>query len=226
MKNRKITVVVIFLLLFLFSWTLFKSISLRADNGQLREALNNQNTQTEDLKSNILTLQTKLNDIQSSPSITYCSYEFNKRLVVNQQEVYLYPGSKAPKITRIIEPYTVVDVLGSGLLETEGRELWLYVTFPVYDTPMDNRGWIRETNTAALTEENRTLVKNGVYLEKGTSIYEVDSSENIQESMPTKLLNGVSGRIDRATEVYVYIECGGGWSFWVEKKHLIYPKVD
>lgn len=226
MKNIKITFVIIFSLLLLFSWSLFESILLRIDNSQLREALNNQNTQTDNLESKILTLQTQSKDFSPSPSITYCTYEFHRRLVIDQLEVYLYPGIESPKVSRTIEPYTVVDVLGSGFLETEGRELWLYVTFPVYDTPMDNRGWVRETDTVALTEENRTLVRNGVYLGKGTPIYEVTSSENIPGSRSTILVNDILGRIDRTTEGYVYIECGGGWSFWVEKKYLIYPTVD
>jgi hypothetical protein len=226
LRIKRTTILIIISLLFLFIWTLSQSISLRKENVQLRQAYNNRNMQNEELESKILNLQNQIDDFQSSPSISYYTYEFDRRLVLNQLEAYMYPGSHAPKISRIIEPYTVIDILGSGILETEGRELWLYVAFPVNDTPMDNRGWIREKDTVALTEENKVLVKNNVLLKKGTPIYEIDSPANIKESNPKMLLSDVFGRIDRDIDGYIYLECGGGWSFWVEKKYVVYPTIN
>lgn len=226
MKNTKIAFMVVFVLLFLLCWAFLESVSLARENNRLRETLDNKSSLVKDLQLQVTALQSQKTDFQSISSITYCTYEFNKRLVTNQLEVHLYPGNKAPIIPRTIEPYTVVHVIDSGLLETEGRELWLYVAVPVYDTPMDNKGWIKEADTVALTEENKLLVKSDIFLKKGTPIYEVDSIENVQLSKSIKLSDDVSGRIERNDNRYAYIQCGGGWSFLVEKKHIIYPTVD
>lgn len=226
MKNTKIAFMITFVLLLLLCLAILRTISLARENNRLKLALDNTTSLTENLQLQVSALQSQINDFQSIPSITYCTYEFNKRLVIDQLEVHLYPGTKAPAVPRAIEPYTMVDVLGSGLLETEGRELWLYVTFPVYDTPMDNKGWIKEADTVALTEDNKVLVKSNIYLKKGVPIYEVDSFDSIQSSKSSELSDDVTGRIERDNGGYVYIQCGGGWSFWVEKKHIIYPEVD
>lgn len=226
MKKSKIAFMVIFALLFLLCWSLFETISLAQENNRLKVKLDNMSSFTTDIQLQLSALQSQNNDYQSTPSITYCTYEFDKRLVTDQLIVHLYPSDNAPKIPRTIEPYTVVNVLDSGLLETEGRELWLYVTFPVYDTPMDNKGWIKEMDTVALTEENKVLVKSNIDLKKGTPIYEVDIIDNIQSSKSTELSDDVTGRIERDDRGYIYIQCGGGWSFWVEKKYIIYPTVN
>lgn len=226
MKNGKIAFTIAFIVLILLGWALVKNISLYRENTGLKAALNQKNYLIEELQLQMSTLQLEKNEFQSVPSMTYCTYEFEKRLVMDQLELHIYPGNMAPKASRIVEPYTVITVLDSGFLEAEDRELWLYVTFPTYDTPMDSKGWIRESDTIALTEDNKAIVKNPIYLKKGTPTYEVDNIESITSDKQTELQEEVSARIVKEDSGYVLIHCGGGWSFWVEKERILYPTID
>jgi hypothetical protein len=51
---------------------------------------------------------------------------------------------------RSILENTVVDVLDTADVK---NVIWLYVSIPVYDTPINYKGWIKETDTVRYSKE-------------------------------------------------------------------------
>lgn len=110
--------------------------------------------------------------------------------------------------------------------QCQDQQLWLYVSVPVYDTPINFKGWIPESETVKLTKDNVKLVQGDVFLKEGTPIYEVNQFNEIKSATSTNLTHDVRGRIEKRQESFDYHDSPGGWSFWVEEKYLIFPKVD
>jgi hypothetical protein len=123
-----------------------------------------------------------------------------------------------------IEPNTVIQVLDAA--QCQEQQLWLYVSIPVYDTPINFKGWIPESETVKLTKDNIEQVQGDVSLNKGTPIYGVDEFSKISAAASTKITNDVRGRILKREGSFVYLMSPGGWDFWVEEKYLIYSKID
>jgi hypothetical protein len=63
-----------------------------------------------------------------------------------------------------IQPNSLITVEDAAT--SEGSEVWLYVSIPVYDCPCNMKGWICEADTVALTEENRTKIQSDVAIYK------------------------------------------------------------
>ena len=156
-------------------------------------------------------------------SITYTDYKFKNRLVVNSVNPYIYPG-ETKLVQRTIDAYTLVRIIDSGVSGDGGSEQWLYVEFPVYDTPMDNHGWIKEKDTVELTKDNREKVRSRVSVKNGEDIYSVTSISEIPKATPKKAVN-ISGKIEEEKNGYVRLSVAGGEEFWVEKKDIVYPEV-
>lgn len=158
------------------------------------------------------------------PLITYTTYSYSSRFVPKETEVLWFPLENSPKVT-FIPRNSIVNVLDAGLSETEGRELWLYVEAPVYDTPMNFKGWIREKDTVEYTKENQKDVQSDVIVKKGISFYEGCTFESIASTQPKELPYDTIGRIIKKRDGYVELECSGGWYFWVEEKYIEYPST-
>ncbi|MBC7345786.1 MAG: hypothetical protein H5U03_10280, partial [Clostridia bacterium] len=79
----------------------------------------------------------------------YMEPPYNKRFVERELDLLILPYDKARALRRI-SPNTLVDV--NDLVQV-GGERWLYVTVPVYDTPVDIKGWVREADTVSFTKD-------------------------------------------------------------------------
>ncbi|AET67795.1 hypothetical protein Desor_2193 [Desulfosporosinus orientis DSM 765] len=182
-----------------------------------------------DLNNKIQSLEDKNKDFQmeldkiNSLSILFEDYKDKQRLVPKESQIYALPIQGLTKL-HIIEPNTVIQVLDAA--QCQDKQLWLYVSIPVYDTPINSKGWIPESETIKLTKANIGQVQGDISLKKGTPIYEVDEFNKISDASSTKITNDVRGRILKREGSFVYLMSPGGWDFWVEEKYLIYPKID
>jgi hypothetical protein len=104
----------------------------------------------------------------------------------------------------------------------EGQELWLYVEIPVYDIPAYCKGWIRETDTIELTEQNKKLGYDSVTIKEGIKVYNCTQADEISKLNEEITTYEMSVRIERAKDGYVYVTSAGGWYFWVKEEDIIY----
>ena len=146
-------------------------------------------------------------------SVTYTGYEESYRFVSQAAPVLWMPDDTSPKVCDLND--TLVEVMFAGY--TTYDTTWLFVVFRTYDTPTNNRGWIRESNTEKYTKENQKLVKD-IIIPKGT--LGVDKNENYVESYDQ------FGFIEKQEEDKVLIMFAGGKEAWYYKKDLKYPSLD
>ena len=200
------------LLFIMITFLLNTGCSNQLDLTRKIESLENENT---DLRS-------KLEQVELL-SMTYQDYKDKLRFVAKESMIYALP-IQGYKILRSIEANTVIQVLDAA--QCQDQRLWLYVSVPVYDSPVNYKGWIQESETVQLTEDNIKLVQGDLFIKEGTQIYEVDQYNQIQSTASTKTPYDVRGRIEKRQESYVHFMSPGGWYFWVEEKYLIFPVVE
>ena len=156
--------------------------------------------------------------------MTYITYNEKKRFVPKASQILALPF-KGSYIFRPIEPNTVVTVFDA--VGTGQNGLWLYVEIPVYDTPVNMKGWIPETETVALTKDNVKLIQSDVIVGKGTNIYQVFEFEKISTTNPVKETFDKRGRLVEKRNGWARLSCpGGSDNIWVQEKDLIYPIVE
>ncbi len=146
-------------------------------------------------------------------SVTYTGYEESYRFVSKSAPVLWMPDDSSPKVCDLND--TLVEVIFAGY--TTYDTTWLFVVFRTYDTPTNNRGWIRESNTEKYTKENQKLIKD-IIIPKGT--LGVDKNENYVESYDQ------FGFIEKQEEDKVLIMFAGGKEAWYYKKDIKYPPLD
>ncbi len=61
--------------------------------------------------------------------------------------------------------------------QCQDQRLWLYVSVPVYDSPINYQGWIRVSETVRLTEDNIKLVQGDIFIKERTPIYDIATAE-------------------------------------------------
>lgn len=190
--------------------------------GLITGCSNQANVTIQSLENENTNLKSMLDQVESL-SMTYQDYEDKHRFVPKESQINALPIQDF-KILRSIKENTVIQVIDAA--QCQDQQLWLYVSVPVYDSPVNFKGWIPESETIKLTEDNVKLVQGDIYLKEGTPIYEVDQFDDIKLTPSTKVLYDVRGRIEKRQESFVYLVSPGGWTFWVEEKYLIFPSVD
>jgi len=199
--------------------------ALKKENEELRKKIEAYDEKIKNLENEIESMEKVLDDSTQIASISYIDYTYKQRFVPKEIKLHVYPQEGVSAL-RTIEENTVVRVIHAGISESEDRKLWLYVNIPVYDTPMDCYGWIREEDTEPYTKETQKLVQSDVTAEEGTEIFEVFEFEKIQGTQPTKLPYDVRGRIEEKKEGYVRLSCPGGWDFWLKEEYIHYPDIE
>ena len=182
----------------------------------------NLNNKLQSLENENKELKLKLDQI-NSVSMLFQEYKDKQRFVPKESQIYALPIQDLNKL-RPIEANTVIQVLDAA--QCRDQQLWLYVSVPVYDTPINFKGWIPESETIKLTKDNIKQVQGDVSLKEGTPIYEVDQFNEISSATSTKITNNVRGRILKREGSSVNLMSPGGWYFWVEEKFLIFPNVE
>jgi hypothetical protein len=182
----------------------------------------NLNSRIQSLENENVDLKLKLEQVNSL-SMIYQDYEDKQRFVPKESQIYALP-IKDFNILRKVEENTIVQVLDAA--QCHDQQLWLYVSVPVYDSPINYKGWIQESETIKLTKDNVKQVQGDVFLREGTPVYEVVKYDEISSSASTKISYDIRGRIKNKQGSFVYLMSPGGWYFWVEEKYLIFPTVD
>lgn len=223
---RKSKIFFVFLLISIFvAGCSANNTDLATENTTLKEQIKELESDNGQLKGQVIQLRKELEENKYDlPVITYSTYEYKKRYVPMDIKVLWFPLSNAPEVT-MIPGNSVITVIDAGLSEKEGQELWLYVEAPVYDSPMNYKGWIRESDTVELTKENQMNVQSDVKVKKGTPFYETYSFDSIATTKAQNLPYDAVGRITGKKDGMVRLNCPGGWDFWVSEKNIEYPPV-
>lgn len=189
--------------------------------------LKNLQEETKNLKKEIKELKEQINKLENNKldpkSLTYINYNYKSRLVKAEQKFYIYPGENSPLVGNVIKAGTYLEVLDAGILEDDKREVWLYVKIPVYDTPMDCKGWIKEEYTVLYNNESKEEVVNGILILKGVHIYA--EYEDIKENNFNILDTDKIGMINNVIDDYANVAVAGGETFWIRKSDITYPDI-
>ncbi len=145
--------------------------------------------------------------------VTYIGYEDHYRFISKSAPLLWMPDDSSPKICDLSN--TLVEVMFAGY--TTEDNVWLFVRFKTYDTPTNNRGWIRESNTEKYTKENQKLVKD-IIIPKG--ILGVDKNESDKSTIDEP------GLIEKEDGDKVLILFAGGKEVWYYKKDIKYPPLN
>ncbi len=145
-------------------------------------------------------------------SVSYIGYEEHYRFISNSSILWM-PDESGPKVCDLSN--TLVEVMFAGY--TTEDNVWLFVNFRTYDTPSNNRGWIREANTEKYTKGNQKLVKD-IIIPKGTQC--VDKNENKVTDYDR------FGLIEKQEQDKVLVMFAGGDESWYYTNDLKYPPVD
>lgn len=222
---KRVIIIFIFVTIIFFNGC-SSDVKLADENSDLKEKIEKLEKEISNLKSTIsemrLVEKDNSEDQAEYPLITYCSYESSYRFIPEEINILWFPLSGSEPVTTVPRN-SLVHILDAGLSEKEGGELWLYIEAPVYDTPMNYKGWIREKDTVEFTEEIRTSVQSDVYVKEGTAIYEVYEFELISEAPAEILSSDARGRLEEKRNGYARVACAGGGGFWVEEKYINYP---
>ncbi|WP_105616350.1 hypothetical protein [Vallitalea okinawensis] len=182
------------------------------------------------LEDNIENLQLEIEETAYSQfrgGLLYVGYEDNEllRVVDHQGSIKALPVEYAEDIN-VIEANTLIQVLDKVEVHTDselGNE-WYYVAIPVYDTPMDYKGWIRVSETIPYSKENQKQITN-VSITNGEKIVESYEFPNFEGEVNYEIADNISGKIEEFRNGYVRLSCVGGRAIWVKEDSLIYPEL-
>ncbi|MHB9146324.1 MAG: hypothetical protein ACYC5Y_13435 [Symbiobacteriia bacterium] len=114
-------------------------------------------------------------------SINYCSYH---RLVLRTGTKLLAIPRDGSLALMSGESGAALEVIDSA--SADGTSLWHYVEAPVYSSPTNPKGWIRESDTVLLTSGNRDQIRGDLYLKADTPVYQgIDDFAAISQAHPT-----------------------------------------
>ncbi|MBM7661902.1 hypothetical protein JOC85_002709 [Bacillus mesophilus] len=154
-------------------------------------------------------------------TLSYIENQQKHRFVDQNVPLLIQPHSEAQPLNEInantvVEVHDYVDVNG---------ELWLYVTIPVFDTPINMKGWIKETDTQLYTLEKQDQVTQPIILKVGTPVYKVELFNQTQAVETTELEMDQTCFVSDHQEEFLALGCVGGSSYIVNKAHVMYPEV-
>lgn len=155
---------------------------LRSENAQLKDQVAGLQEEVQRLQGKLVAVTPMLEPI----SINYSSYPARYRLVLRDGAKLLAIPRDGALALMNVESGVVLEVLDAA--SADDTSLWLYVQAPVYSSPTNLKGWIRESDTVSLTRENRDQVRGDLYLKVGTPVYQgTEDFAAISQAHPTPL---------------------------------------
>ncbi|MBC8061437.1 MAG: hypothetical protein H7Y18_12340 [Clostridiaceae bacterium] len=95
----------------------------------------------------------------------------------------------------------------------------------VHDSPIDNKGWIKYSQTSIYDEEKKKTLQSEIDIRIGAK-YSEASTPDFKDNDSLWICDyGLRGRIVDQQGDYVQLECSGGKMCWVNKKDLVYPEL-
>ena len=201
----------------LLSGCINDSNALKKENVLLKNKIVQLNKDIDDRNNKIKDLQSRcINDL----TINYYTNTDKKRFVEKQINLLALPVNNSLFIN-IIQDNTVVSVLDTASVD---NEMWYYVLIPVYDSPVNYKGWIKKSDTVPYTKDKISKVQSDVTVKAGENIYETEDYSSIKSVTPQKS-NGDRGRIIERQGGYLKLMCPGGRDIWIKESSVIYPEV-
>ena len=181
------------------------------------------------LKNKILQLEESISDLKLTKDdittktlpIYYVEVNDKVRFIEKENNILALPENGS-SIMRPVDTNTLATVYQKALVNDES---WLFVQIPTYDSPINNRGWIKESDTTAYTKDKIKLVQSDVEIKAGAEVYETFEFKDIKTTTPIKLIMKDSGRLLEKKEGYCRIFHAGGRDIWVKESSVIYPEV-
>ncbi|MBM6619435.1 hypothetical protein [Bacillus suaedaesalsae] len=192
--------------------------SIQAEADQYKKRIEALEIENRELQQKLTPVQLK----QGSLTLNYIEGKDKRRFVEQEVPLLLIPQVDAQVLNKI-EPNTVVEV--QDFVEVN-QEVWLYVTMPVFDTPANMKGWIKEPDTQLYTVETQSKVKSPITLKEGTNVYKVNLFTEIQGTETTKTEVDQTCILSDEQEQFVALSCAGGASFIVKKSDIFFPPVE
>jgi hypothetical protein len=175
------------------------------------------------LKQENVQLLIKLEEYKSQSSqplsMLFLEKQHNQRYIPKELPLLLFP-QEGSSVLNLVQAHSVVTV--NDFVDVYG-EIWLHVTIPVFDSPMNMKGWIKEEDTELYTAEKKDDVMSPIHVPVDTPIYNVDLSGAITkvENETTQFEKYCFISDDQGE--YVALGCAGGESIIVEKSEIRYP---
>jgi hypothetical protein len=124
-------------------------------------------------------------------------------------------GRGEPVSGTVLEAYTALTIYDVNGAETD---TWLMVRYPVYSVPSIPVFWVKQSQVAPYTTENRTSARSPVSLRPGamliTDAGKTPADSNMLES---------STIIERMYGDTVHVAQAGGWTGTVSVSDIVYP---
>lgn len=194
------------------------SNALRKENVLLKNKIVQLNKDINDRDNKIKEFQSRcINDL----TINYYTNTDKKRFVEKQINLLALPVNNSLYIN-IIQDNTVVSILDTASVN---NEMWYYVLIPVYDSPINYKGWIKKSDTVPYTKEKISKVQSDVTVKAGENIYETEDFSSIKSVTPQKSY-GDRGRIIEKQGSYLKLMCPGGRDIWIRKSSAVYPELE
>lgn len=215
----KTIVIFLILLVMLASGCTDPNQTVKNENEQLKIKIS-------ELEKTLIDKNTKIDDLQLIDSghigISYMQNTNSKSLVEKQCDILGLPIDNSIRLNHI-EENTVITIIDTANV---GDIIWYYVSIPVYDTPINTKGWIKESDTVLYTKDKVKSVQGNVSIKEGADVYEVFEFSKIKTTTPYKAEDYLRGRIEEKREGYARLNCPGGNTIWVKEASIIYPEVD
>ncbi|MFD1737224.1 hypothetical protein ACFSCX_11740 [Bacillus salitolerans] len=217
---KKVTLLLVISLLLTSSGYMYKKMDgLRMENEQLinrMTVLKTENTKLLNMLENYKSQTTE------PVSMLFLEKEHELRFVSKELPLLLFPQEGASGISQV-PANTVVSI--NDIVSVNG-ETWLHITKPVFDSPMNMKGWIKEVDTELYTHQNKSLVKSPIIVPEQTPIFNVDFSGEIQMVENTTTQSTKQCFISDEQDDFFALGCGGGESLIVKKSQVVYPPIE
>jgi hypothetical protein len=216
---KKVIYIISIILVMLISGCSDSTQVIKSENQQLKNKISQFEKDSSDKNSQRSELQNK-----AVPNLTinYIENTNSKRFVEKQCDLLGLPVDNSIRLNTINEN-TVVTILDTVNVN---NIIWLYVQIPVYDSPSNMKGWIKQADTILYTTDEVKNVQSGVFVKKGEAVYQVYEFGDIKSATPYKTSDELRGRIEEKRDGYVRLNCSGGNTVWVKEASVIYPEVD
>lgn len=234
-KNSVLFNVLIIIIIILITILFFRYYLIIKENIKLSNNINELKNTNEILNEEINVCKAEINKLKKDNEvnidnktntelflINYIEYDYDIRFVEDKGHILSLPTENSLKLNSI-NTNSILYIFDAALVE---NETWLYVEIPVLDSPTNIKGWIKETDTVRLTENNVKNVQSNVTIVNRAKIYEVEDFEKISSTTYIRTDRYLSGRLEEKKEGYVRITLPGGNSVWVEEKYIKYPTID
>lgn len=192
---------------------------LKNDSEQLKSKVSQLEKELVEKNNKITELQ---KDEISNLNINYIENSSSKGFVEKKCGLLALPVDNSFKLNDVLEN-TVVTILDTVNVNSA---TWLYVAMPVYNSPTNYKGWIKESDTVPYAKDKINKVQSELKVKKGADVYEAETLEAVKSVKPYKADGSEHGRMQEKKDGFINIQCAGGKTIWINEASVIYPELN